>query len=337
MMTVGAFTKTPITVLGAGSWGTALALVLSRNGNETRLWSPEKDHTEEMRREGLNKRYLPEHRFPKTLTIYDDLKESLEGVVDILIVVPSFAFQSVVEQLKPLVREGQRIAWGTKGLSDNGELFNDIIGSLLGPTWPVAVLSGPSLAVEVAAGLPTAVSLASNNKAFANDLITRLHCPHFRVYENKDFVGLELCGAVKNVLAIATGISDGLKLGSNARSALITRGLVEMKRLCLAMGGLQETIMGLAGLGDLVLTCTDNHSRNRRFGLALGSGIGREAAEKQIGQAIEGLYNVKNVYTLSKKHRIDMPITQQVYRIIHDSLDPKKAVQELLERAPKSE
>jgi len=328
----------PITVLGAGSWGTALALLLARNGQETRIWSNESDHVAEMRAERVNRRYLPEDSFPENLAVYDDLAASLADVTDLLIVVPSFAFHSVMNQLKPFIDcKKHRIAWGTKGLSDDKSLLHEVVEQVLGPNMPMAVMSGPSFAREVAADLPTAVSLASNNKAFLTDLVTRLHSPHFRVYVNDDMIGLECCGAVKNVLAIGTGISDGLKLGSNARAALITRGLTEMGRLVHVMGGQQETVTGLAGLGDLVLTCTDNNSRNRRFGLALGAGKDRETAEKEIGQAIEGLYNADQVYQLAKAHGIEMPITHQVYRILHENLDPKTAVQALLERAPKSE
>ncbi len=327
----------PIAVLGAGSWGTALALVLSRQGHETRMWSNEPDHIAEMRRDGMNSRFLPDFPFPKPLSVYEDLDACLQGVTDILIVVPSFAFHEVIQRVKSYLNSANRIAWGTKGLSDDGRLLHDVVVSVLGRTLPMAVLSGPSYASEVAEGLPTAVSLASNDEDFAKALVDRLHSARFRVYRNKDMIGLGLCGAVKNVLAIATGISDGMELGCNARAALVTRGLAEMSRLCRVLGGQPETVTGLAGLGDLVLTCTDNQSRNRRFGLALGSGVGIKEAEKTIGQAVEGLYNVKQVYALSKRHKIEMPITHQVYRIIHESLDPKVAVQELLERAQKSE
>lgn len=331
-----ATTNRPITVLGAGSWGTALALLLSRNNQETRMWSHESDHVDEMQAEGVNRRYLPDYPFPKKLTVYHDLEASLEGVTDILIVVPSFAFNEVVTRIKPYLNSNVRIAWGTKGLASDNRLLHEVVEAELGHL-PAAVISGPSLAKEVAASLPTAVSLASNDAAFSQDLIERLHGPRFRVYQNDDMVGVEVCGGVKNILAIATGISDGLALGANARAALITRGLTEMGRLVYALGGKQETLIGLAGLGDLVLTCTDNQSRNRRFGLALGEGVSKKDAEKAIGQAIEGLYNTDQVRALAKKHAIEMPITRQVYRILHENLEPRRAVQELLERSPKME
>jgi len=212
-----------------------------------------------------------------------------------------------------------------------------VVEDILGKSLSIAVMAGPSYAKEVAVGLPTAVSLASNDQIFERDLIQRLHNKFFRVYQNKDMIGIELCGAVKNVLAIAAGINDGMKLGTNARCAMITRGLAEMGRLCEAMGGHRETLMGLAGVGDLILTCSDNQSRNRRFGLALGEGADPKAAEKAIGQAVEGLYNAKQVYELAQKHNVEMPIVTQVYRILNDNLDPRDAVNELLERTPGSE
>ncbi|AAO91015.1 NAD(P)H-dependent glycerol-3-phosphate dehydrogenase [Coxiella burnetii] len=328
--------KHPIAILGAGSWGTALALVLARKGQKVRLWSYESDHVDEMQAEGVNNRYLPNYPFPETLKAYCDLKASLEGVTDILIVVPSFAFHEVITRMKPLIDAKTRIAWGTKGLAKGSRLLHEVVATELGQV-PMAVISGPSLATEVAANLPTAVSLASNNSQFSKDLIERLHGQRFRVYKNDDMIGVELCGSVKNILAIATGISDGLKLGSNARAALITRGLTEMGRLVSVFGGKQETLTGLAGLGDLVLTCTDNQSRNRRFGLALGEGVDKKEAQQAIGQAIEGLYNTDQVHALAQKHAIEMPLTFQVHRILHEDLDPQQAVQELLERSPKAE
>lgn len=326
----------PLTILGAGSWGTALALLLSQKDQSVRLWSHEEKHVQEMQSEAINRRYLPDHPFPKSLYVYYDLEASLEGVTDILIVVPSFAFQKVVQRIKPYANSHGRIAWGTKGLAAGNRLLHEVIEVELGQL-PMAALSGPSLATEVAAGLPTAVTVASNDADFSQDLIERLHSPYFRVYQNNDLVGVEICGSVKNILAIAVGISDGLGLGANARAALITRGLTEMGRLVKTLGGRQETLIGLAGLGDLVLTCTDNQSRNRRFGLALGEGVRKENAEQAIGQAIEGLYNTNQVWSLAKKHKIEMPVTQQIYRILHENLNPKQAVHELLHRSAKTE
>jgi glycerol-3-phosphate dehydrogenase (NAD(P)+) len=327
----------PIAVLGAGSWGTALALLLARNGYDVRLWARDQAHIMQMRDLGANTRYLPDYPFPKNLQPYHDLPNCLTDVHDILIVVPSYAFRELIFQIKPSVHAHTRIVWGTKGLDEHHHLLHEVVAEILSPQIPMAVLSGPSLASEVAAGLPTAVTLSSNQPQFPKDLIEYFHNPHFRVYENTDMVGVELCGAVKNILAIAAGISDGMQFGANARSALITRGLAEMSRLCEAMGGKRETLMGLAGLGDLVLTCTANQSRNYRFGMALGTGIDRHTAERAIGQAVEGLYNSAQVHELLKQHPVEMPISQQIYRILYENLDARHAVKTLLERVPTTE
>lgn len=329
--------RRPLAVLGAGSWGTAIAMLLARNGYDTRLWSRDQQHAEQMQKDRVNHHYLPDHPLPKLISVYHELEVCLAGVTDIFIVVPSYAFRELVTQLKPHCHHDVRLVWGTKGLDANNQLLHEVVDVVMQRPLPMAVLSGPSLAREVAAGLPTAVTVASNDEHFAQDLIAYLHSANFRVYQNNDMIGVELCGAIKNVLAIAAGISDGMALGSNARSALITRGLAEMSRLCEAMGGQKETVMGLAGLGDLVLTSTDNQSRNRRFGLALGTGIDPRAAEQAIGQAVEGFHNSQQVCQLAKVHRVEMPISQQVYRILNENLDARKAVKELLERSPKIE
>lgn len=329
-------TRAPVAVLGAGSWGTALSLMLARKNQEVHLWSYKSDHVDEMRADGVNNRYLPNYSFPRTLKVFRHLDAVLQGVTDILITVPSFSFHHLITQIRPLINTRTRIAWGTKGLSKNGRLLHEVVKVELGYL-PMAVISGPSFAREVAADLPTAVSVASNDIIFSKDLIERLHSQSFRVYQNNDMTGVEVCGSVKNILAIATGIGDSLELGANTRAALITRGLKEMGRLVSSLGGKIETLNSLAGLGDLVLTCTDNQSRNRRFGLVLGQGFSKEKAQHTIGQAIEGLYNTDQVHTLAQKYAIEMPITHQIYRILHEDLDPRKAVQRLLKRSPKVE
>lgn len=331
-------TNSPIAVLGAGSWGTTLALLLARQGQETRLWSHRKAHAETMQQTQCNATYLPDQPFPSNLSIYHNLSLCLQNTKDIFIVVPSFAFTEVLKKAKPDINENHRIAWGTKGLSPEGTLLHNVVKQELQDEHrPIAILSGPSLAKEVAAGLPTAITLSSNDLNFATHLTKRLHSEQFRIYLNDDIIGVEICSIVKNILAIATGISDGLKLGANARSALITRGLTEMKRLCKAAGGNETTVMGLAGLGDLILTCTDDRSRNRRFGLALGAGKHKTEAEKEIGQAIEGLYNINQIFHMSQIYHIDMPITEEAYKILNDNLNPQTAVNSLLNRSLKSE
>lgn len=331
-------TQDPILVLGAGSWGTALALLLHANAVPVRLWSHDENQVALINKLHENPAYLPEMPLPQDLRISHHLVELLEGVNDVLIVVPSAAFLEVILQLKSLRPQGLRIAWGTKGFDPHSHLMlHDVVAQYYGKHTPIAVLSGPSFAKEVASLLPTAVSLAGNDEAFNESLIKRLHSRTFRVYLNGDVVGVELCGIVKNALAIMVGMSDGLGFGANARSALMTRGLSEMSRLCLAIGGRAETLMSLAGVGDLILTCTDDQSRNRRFGLALAKSHDVAVAIKSIGQAIEGYSNAKQLYQLAQQHQVTMPIIECLYRILYEGANVKEQALLLMERSPKDE
>jgi len=324
----------PIAVVGAGSWGTALALLLARNGNQVQLWGNESDEILLLKNQRENKKYLPGFLFPDNLHVCDTLSECLKGVQDILLVVPSFAFKSVLQDIQSELGDQVRIVWGTKGLgSDQGRLLHELVADVFSPNTPAAVLSGPSFAAEVAAQKPTAVSLAGNSEDFLEDLLNRFHCRDFRVYINADMIGVQLCSVLKNVLAIAVGIVDGMQLGANTRCALITRGLAEMSRLCAAMGGRKETLLSLAGVGDVILTCTDDQSRNRRFGLAVGRGQSIEAAMQSIGQAVEGKHNVTQVYQLAQRLSVDMPITEHVYQILERGAIPAEVIEALLERA----
>jgi len=327
----------PIAVIGAGAWGTALALLLARNGNTVRLWGHNLEYQREMASQNENARFLPGFYFPETLQVVSTLSAAIKDIQDILIVVPSYGFRSVINNLVPLVKK-PRIVWGTKGLDPSTHhLLHQVVFEFFSDKTPIAVLSGPSFAKEVAEAKPTAVSLVGNDPVFREDLMARLHNQYFRIYQNTDLVGLQLCGVLKNILAIAVGIADGLDLGANTQAALVTRGLVEMGRLCDAMGAQRNTLMSLAGVGDLILTCMNNQSRNRRFGQAIGQGYEIKVAEQKIGQAVEGLHNVKQVYELAQRHGIEMPITDCVYRILFKSLDPQTVVSELLSRAPKAE
>ncbi len=330
--------KQPIAILGAGSWGTALALHLARLNQTVHLWTFDKEHGSQLQADRANKRYLPDHPFPDNLHPTAELTTALHNVNDILIAVPSVGFRSIVTQLKPLLKSGMRIAWATKGLDENtGQLLHEVIAELLDKDYPTAVLAGPSFASEVALQQPTAVVIASLDTTFAHDLLARFNTPLFRIYLNTDIPGVEIGGAVKNVLAIATGISDGMGFGSNARCALITRGLTEMMRLGHKLGGNVETFTGLAGLGDLILTCTDDKSRNRRFGLALGKGKNATQAEKEIGQVVEGKRNAELVVQLAHKNKIEMPITEAVWQILQEKKTAKEAMQDLLTRATTTE
>ena len=327
-----------IAILGAGSWGTALALLAARNGCKTLLWGHNKEQIAIMAKLRKNQRYLPNHPFPENLSVTADIAEI--GVFSdlILVCVPSHAFKNTLIQLKPHVSSHVKIAWASKGFNpDDGSLLHQIVAELFSVQTPAAILSGPTFALEVANNLPTAITIASSQTAFAKELSNILHSDFFRTYTSSDVIGVEVGGAVKNVLAIAAGIADGLGFGANTRAALITRGLNEIIRLGIKLGGNPETFMGLAGLGDLILTCTDNQSRNRRFGLALGLGKDQASATLEIGQEIEGISAAKETYLLAKKYAIDMPIIEQTYKVLYEGLMPRTAVQNLLGREQKPE
>ncbi len=329
---------TGISILGAGTWGTALAILAARNGCQTMLWGHTPEHIESLRIHNENSRYLPGLKFPGKLSVTDSIEEACRFSRLLLISVPSHAFSETLLKLKPHIYADTRIAWATKGFNpDDSALLHQVVAAILPGDIPTAILSGPTFAREVAADLPTAVTIASTRPEFADQLATILHSQNFRAYTSTDIIGVQIGGAVKNILAIAAGISDGLGFGANTRAALITRGLHEIMRLGIAMGGRQETFMGLAGLGDLVLTCTDNQSRNRRFGLGLGKGAGREQTIKQINQEIEGIAATKETILLAKKYDVDMPIAVQTYKVLFEDLPPLTAVHNLLDRDKKAE
>ncbi|MFQ3208886.1 MAG: glycerol-3-phosphate dehydrogenase (NAD(P)+) [Colwellia sp.] len=328
-----------ITVLGAGSYGTALAICLARNGHETLLWGRDANHVAAMKQDKENNKYLAECPFPANLVLESDLTKAVQASDNILVVVPSHAFADMLKKIKPMLTGKTKIAWATKGLDpQTGDLLQNVARTVLGHSVSLAVLSGPTFAKEMASGLPTAISLSSEDDDFVAELSDLLHCEkRFRVYSNKDFIGVQLGGAVKNVIAIAAGIADGIGFGANARTALITRGLAEMTRLGLALNAEPATFMGMAGLGDLVLTCTDNQSRNRRFGLALGQGSEAEQAMNDIGQVVEGYRNTKEVYMLAQRHGVEMPIVEQVYQVLYCGKNAKLAAADLLSRDKKFE
>ncbi|MDH3948123.1 MAG: NAD(P)-dependent glycerol-3-phosphate dehydrogenase [Gammaproteobacteria bacterium] len=325
-------------VLGAGSWGTALAMLLADNGHPTKLWSHTPSHAEALQRDRCNERYLPGIEFPVALKVSSDLTEVIPAADIVLLVVPSHAFRETLHKLKPLLQPQQRVAWGTKGLEpDTHKLLHQMAREELGEGIPTAVVSGPTFAKEVARKLPGAVTVASADQDFALDLARALHNEYFRAYTSSDVIGVEIGGAVKNILAIAAGTADGLGFGANARAALIARGVAEIQRLGVTLGAQNETFMGLTGLGDLVLTCTDDQSRNRRLGLALGQGKSRDETIQAIGQVVEGINTSREVHALAQDHNVDMPITEQVYLILHQGHTPREAVQALMERAIRAE
>ena len=328
----------PIAVLGAGSWGTALAIQFARSGRPVVLWGRDRAGLEVLQRDRRNVRYLSDAAFPDGLVIEPEFLRAVDRAVDILIAVPSHAFRATLDRLAPVLHHGQRVAWATKGFElDSGLLPHEVARTVLGADVPIAVLSGPTFATEVGKGLPTAMTVASPNERFADELARTLSGQNFRAYTTPDIVGVEVGGAVKNVLAIATGVSDGMGYGANTRIAVITRGLVEMTRLGLALGAREETFRGLAALGDLVLTCTDDQSRNRRFGLAIARGRSTADAQRDIGQIVEGVQSARAVRLVAARVGVDMPITEQVYLVLHEGGDVREAVKRLMGRELKRE
>lgn len=330
--------KQRICILGAGSWGTALAIQAARNNHDTILWGHNADHVSALQQERKNSRYLPGILLPDNLTVTDTLKTAVQFSDIVLLAVPSHAFVTTLIKIKAHLNPNTTIAWATKGLShDNGSFLHHSVISQLGEKTPMAILSGPTFAMEVANGLPSAITIASEQPHCATKLAGIFHSAHFRTYTSTDIIGTQIGGATKNVLAIAAGIADGLGYNANTRSALITRGLAEIIRLNHRLGGQQETLMGLAGLGDLILTCTDNQSRNRRFGIGLGQGKKPHDLITEINQEIEGIAATEQIHRLSKQLNVDMPITEQIYQILYQNTEPSHAVKTLLAREQRDE
>ncbi len=328
----------PIAVLGAGSWGTALAIQFARGGRAVRLWGRDTGRLAAMARSRRNERYLPTAAFPDSLVLEGELAAAIGGARDVLVVVPSPAFRAVLAQFAPHLAPGMHVTWATKGFEqDTGKLPHQVAREVLGAERRVAVLSGPTFAREVGAGLPTAMTIASADAAYAEALAHELSSANFRAYTSTDILGVEIGGAVKNVLAVGAGLSDGLGFGANTRVALITRGLKEMTRLGVALGAEAHTFMGLAGLGDLVLTCTDDQSRNRRFGLLLANGASAQSALGEIGQSVEGFAAARAIRAVAARAGVEMPLCDVVYRVLHERMPARDAVRELMGRPIRAE
>lgn len=324
-----------IAMLGAGSWGTAVAIHLAKTGHRVLLWGHNPQHVAFMESKHANPDYLPDITFPDSLIPSVDLNQCIKEADFVIIAVPSHAFSGLLKKIK---QEPKGLAWLTKGVDPvSHQLLSELVAKRFGPDFPMAVISGPSFAKEVANFLPTALTLAGNNPDYQKNIHKLFHNENIRVYLSDDLIGVQLCGAVKNILAIACGISDGLGYGSNAKAALITRGLAEMSRLGLSLGARQDTFIGLAGVGDLVLTCTDNQSRNRRFGLLLGSNVSIEEAEKQIGQVVEGKHNAAQICAIAASHKVEMPICEQINALLLNKINAKQAVINLMSRPAKEE
>jgi len=328
----------PTVVLGAGAWGTALAIAIARNGHDVILWGRNSEHVDEMAQSRSNERYLPGLAFPKSLQLESDFDTAIAKAKHVLVSVPSVAFCDIVKQMAPLLAKDASISWATKGLTpDSGAFLLESARDILGPEFPLAVISGPSFAAEVAKGLPTAITVASDNDELANQLAKAMHSTTLRAYTSTDLLGVQIGGTVKNVLAIAAGISDGLGYGANARAALLTRGMAEILRLSVSLGAKTDTMFGLAGIGDLILTCTDDQSRNRRLGLAIGRGLTVDQAVDEVGKTVEGMTAAKEVSLRAKQLGIEMPIVEQVYKILFEGCNPRESVQALLCREQKAE
>jgi glycerol-3-phosphate dehydrogenase (NAD(P)+) len=327
-----------VAVLGAGSWGTALAALIARHQHATVLWGRDTAIIDAIATRHENPRYLPGIVLPDTVRATTDLGTALQGAELVLVVVPSHAFAQTLHALAPHRPAGAGVAWATKGFEPgSGRFLHEVAGEILGPGVPLAVVTGPSFAQEVAAGLPTALTVHSDDDAFATEVADVLHGPAFRAYTGDDMRGAELGGAMKNVLAVATGVADGMGLGLNARAGLITRGLNEMLRLNIAIGGRPETLMGLAGLGDLVLTCTGDLSRNRRLGLALGRGQTLDDAVREIGQVVESVQTADEVMRQADRHGVELPIASNVRDVLHGDITPAEGLARLLARERKAE
>jgi glycerol-3-phosphate dehydrogenase (NAD(P)+) len=333
-----------IAVIGAGAWGTGLSIVLGRKGaHQVRLWAHEHHVCADIARERVNQKFLPGHRIPDSVTPTNSLAEALDGAEILVSVMPSQHCRGIFEQMRRQLHQETIIVSATKGLEESSlqrmtEVITDVLKADGGWTPRVGALSGPSFALEVARGDPTAITVASRDAELGQLVQREFSDPSFRVYTNDDVIGVELGGALKNVVAIAAGICDGLSLGHNSAAALITRGLAEMTRLVVACGGRAETMAGLAGLGDLVLTCTGGLSRNRRVGVELGRGKKLpEIIADMHGMVAEGMFTTTAAVGLAHSRRVEMPITDQIHAILHHGKSPREAIHELMTRSGKSE
>jgi glycerol-3-phosphate dehydrogenase (NAD(P)+) len=316
-------------IIGAGSWGTALASVLARNGKNVLLWGKEQT-LNAIQKNHENSTYLPGIKLPDNINTVYDLTDGIATAEQIILAVPSHAFEEVLQASALMLQKKPGLTWVTKGLNPDTRFLHEVAQDYLGKDFPLALLTGPSFAKEVAEGLPTAVVIASNNKEYATCIQSAFKGNYFRVYYSEDILGAELGGAVKNVLALSVGIAQGLGFETNTRAALITRGLNEMMRLGEVLGAKRETLMGLSGLGDLILTCSDLKSRNLRLGILLGQGLSLGEACTQIGQVIEGIQTTKLIHELAMRHQVRMPLSEATYQILFEHMPIQEALQNLL-------
>ncbi len=329
-----------VCVLGAGSWGTALGDVLARNGHRVRLWAHDPAVAREISERSSNEKYLPDARLADAIDARAEMAEALENASIVVSATPSHAVREVFVEARASFPDDALVVSGSKGIEiETGLRMSEVMAEALhlGPEDSVVALSGPSFAVELVREMPTAVAAAAEDQEAAVRCQRLFQNDHFRIYTQSDVVGTELGGSLKNVIAIAAGISDGLELGSNARAALLTRGLAELVRLTVALGGREVTLSGLAGVGDLILTCTGGLSRNRRCGLALGRGASVEEALEEVEQVVEGVPTTRAARRLAREHGVEMPIVDAVYSILFEDVVPREALAELMAREPKPE
>lgn len=326
-----------ISVLGSGGWGTALAVLLANNGHDVTLWSYNETHVAQMTKDRENRKHLPGVMFPDTLKLTDDLA-SVKMAEMLVMGVPSFAVRDTAKQVLPYLKQGTIVVSTSKGIDrESGKCYTSVLRDVLGTTYPIVALSGPSHAEEVGREIPTAIISASEDQNAAETVQRVFMNENFRVYTSSDVVGVELGGALKNIIALTAGINDGLGLGDNSKAALMTRGLAEMARLCIALGGKRETMAGLAGVGDLIVTCTSQHSRNRRAGILIGKGVSTKDTLEQVGGVVEGYYATSAAKELADKAKVDVPIIEQCYQVLYQGKHPKQAVIELMDRPEKPE
>lgn len=328
-----------ISVIGSGGWGIALTILLHKNGHDLTIWSFDKKEAEELKKTRQNKTKLPNILLPEDVKVTDDLKEAVDDKDILILAVPSKAIRSVSKSLKNIIKDNQIVVNVAKGLEeDTLETMTDIIEEELKDKNPkVAVLSGPSHAEEVGRGIPTTCVVSAHNKELTLYLQNIFMNPSFRVYTSPDMLGVEIGGALKNVIALAAGIADGLNYGDNTKAALITRGIKEISSLGVAMGGEQSTFYGLTGLGDLIVTCASMHSRNRRAGILLGQGKTLNEAIKEVNMVVEGVYSAKSALMAAKKYNVEIPIIEQVNAVLFQNKNAAEAVNELMIRDKKLE
>ena len=325
-------------VVGAGAWGTALAVHLAKAGYPAKIWDIDRELLANLSRDRENRRYLSGVPLPREVRPTEDLQSATDGAQCVLVVTPSAALRETFRRLKPLLQDRVPLCCASKGLEvATGLLAHQVADEELGEGYPLAALSGPTFATEVAAGRPAAITVASRSPELARWLAKRLNSGALRAYVSGDLIGVEVGGATKNVIAIAAGMSDGLGYGANARAALLCRGLAEIVRFGVALGARANSFMGLAGLGDLALTCSDDQSRNRRLGLAVARGTPVKDALEELGQVAEGLYAAEAVHRLSGRMDLDLPISEQVYQVLHRGRDPKQVLELLMSRPLKAE